>query len=207
MTPALAALASASADWSQEPSMISVAPSTTSVRISATQRAPRSCQIDFAIRFPVPLTCRTRLLSTRRVVMLRTCLRWRLLRSREGTLRRTGLLQGIPSSPLPFPFSSFGSMVRLVISVPGAQSSLDYGGRFFHLWLDLAPNVPLMPDEQCDGRKVRGRDRKSTRLNSSHVRISYAVFCLKKKKKIKKTYLLNKKKKLSKQRHKRKHQI
>src|SRR5438874_8531998 len=27
-----------------------------------------------------------------------------------------------------------------------------------------------------------GRDRKSTRLNSSHVEISYAVFCLKKKK-------------------------
>src|SRR5207249_10697305 len=31
------------------------------------------------------------------------------------------------------------------------------------------------------------RDRKSTRLNSSHVSISYAVFCLKKKKKNKKT--------------------
>src|SRR5436305_4507404 len=30
---------------------------------------------------------------------------------------------------------------------------------------------------------VRIQDRKSTRLNSSHVRISYAVFCLKKKKK------------------------
>src|SRR5436305_5589449 len=29
----------------------------------------------------------------------------------------------------------------------------------------------------------RERDRKSTRLNSSHVRISYAVFCLKKKNK------------------------
>src|SRR5690554_7081979 len=29
----------------------------------------------------------------------------------------------------------------------------------------------------------RNPDRKSTRLNSSHVRISYAVFCLKKKKK------------------------
>src|SRR5690349_23050766 len=28
-----------------------------------------------------------------------------------------------------------------------------------------------------------GQDRKSTRLNSSHVEISYAVFCLKKKKK------------------------
>src|SRR6266498_4529694 len=33
-------------------------------------------------------------------------------------------------------------------------------------------------------RRCRHRsDRKSTRLNSSHVRISYAVFCLKKKKK------------------------
>src|SRR3989442_8195552 len=31
--------------------------------------------------------------------------------------------------------------------------------------------------------RQRQRDRKSTRLNSSHVRISYAVFCLKKKKK------------------------
>src|SRR5690349_24026888 len=28
---------------------------------------------------------------------------------------------------------------------------------------------------------ARGQDRKSTRLNSSHVEISYAVFCLKKK--------------------------
>src|SRR5256885_9951356 len=30
--------------------------------------------------------------------------------------------------------------------------------------------------------RARGRDRKSTRLNSSHLVISYAVFCLKKKK-------------------------
>src|SRR5690554_7033512 len=41
------------------------------------------------------------------------------------------------------------------------------------------------------GRRVLGcrstRDRKSTRLNSSHVRISYAVFCLKKKKQKKNT--------------------
>src|SRR5690349_23393878 len=34
--------------------------------------------------------------------------------------------------------------------------------------------------------RVRLVDRKSTRLNSSHVEISYAVFCLKKKKKNKK---------------------
>src|SRR5947208_11688521 len=32
-------------------------------------------------------------------------------------------------------------------------------------------------------RRCRTRDRKSTRLNSSHQIISYAVFCLKKKKK------------------------
>src|SRR5436309_7750528 len=32
------------------------------------------------------------------------------------------------------------------------------------------------------GGRDRDRDRKSTRLNSSHVKISYAVFCLKKKK-------------------------
>src|SRR3712207_7294922 len=31
------------------------------------------------------------------------------------------------------------------------------------------------------GQEVPGRDRKSTRLNSSHANISYAVFCLKKK--------------------------
>src|SRR5438445_9726901 len=40
-----------------------------------------------------------------------------------------------------------------------------------------AHTVYLAPD---------GRDRKSTRLNSSHANISYAVFCLKKKKKKKK---------------------
>src|SRR5258708_27761127 len=36
----------------------------------------------------------------------------------------------------------------------------------------------------CQARR-RGLDRKSTRLNSSHQIISYAVFCLKKKKKTK----------------------
>src|SRR2546427_5073740 len=45
-----------------------------------------------------------------------------------------------------------------------------------------------VPGEQQPGEKGRGllirapRDRKSTRLNSSHSQISYAVFCLKKKK-------------------------
>src|SRR5215813_14372701 len=40
-----------------------------------------------------------------------------------------------------------------------------------------------LPQLEAQLQVVRGRrDRKSTRLNSSHVRISYAVFCLKKKK-------------------------
>src|SRR5690606_41381694 len=46
--------------------------------------------------------------------------------------------------------------------------------------------VPLGADGEPTGmpgdpRLRRDRDRKSTRLNSSHVKISYAVFCLKKK--------------------------
>src|SRR5438067_3300506 len=41
----------------------------------------------------------------------------------------------------------------------------------------------LRPPVQAERLYLRrGRDRKSTRLNSSHVSISYAVFCLKKKK-------------------------
>src|SRR5690554_7092409 len=48
----------------------------------------------------------------------------------------------------------------------------------------------VVPDNYEDLEFLPGvghkTDRKSTRLNSSHVRISYAVFCLKKKKKKKK---------------------
>src|SRR2546426_3608276 len=51
------------------------------------------------------------------------------------------------------------------------------------------PADPLGPDSPPRARggarlpELAGRDRKSTRLNSSHLVISYAVFCLKKKKK------------------------
>src|SRR5690349_22910824 len=53
-------------------------------------------------------------------------------------------------------------------SVPSMSKRMSVGGR--------------RPDELAFGANV-SRDRKSTRLNSSHVEISYAVFCLKKKKK------------------------
>src|SRR2546426_6640881 len=42
-----------------------------------------------------------------------------------------------------------------------------------------------LPFGQHGRQRQRQEDRKSTRLNSSHLVISYAVFCLKKKKKIK----------------------
>src|SRR3712207_8269227 len=56
---------------------------------------------------------------------------------------------------------------------------------------ELAPEVQadleLVAGAPADPRLVpalEARDRKSTRLNSSHANISYAVFCLKKKTKI-----------------------
>src|SRR3712207_6765679 len=45
---------------------------------------------------------------------------------------------------------------------------------------------PSVYAKDCASRQILdriGEDRKSTRLNSSHANISYAVFCLKKKKK------------------------
>src|SRR6266704_6162289 len=78
---------------------------------------------------------------------------------------------------------------------------------FFFLMIRRPPRSTLFPyttlfrSRRCvrpcrksahAGRPHR-RDRKSTRLNSSHVSISYAVFCLKKKKK-KKSNIVNTKK-------------
>src|SRR2546426_7665800 len=65
----------------------------------------------------------------------------------------------------------------------------------FSTGLDLVADVLLNPtfpesalererEVQLASIRVPERDRKSTRLNSSHLVISYAVFCLKKKKKI-----------------------
>src|SRR5438874_6809229 len=47
----------------------------------------------------------------------------------------------------------------------------------------LAQSVKEIEDERLFYLNFFTEDRKSTRLNSSHVEISYAVFCLKKKKK------------------------
>src|SRR5690349_22462534 len=48
---------------------------------------------------------------------------------------------------------------------------------------DQRPPVGERVVDRAEERIQAEEDRKSTRLNSSHVEISYAVFCLKKKKK------------------------
>src|SRR2546426_7709133 len=59
-----------------------------------------------------------------------------------------------------------------------------------HIALDSARRKCIVLDPGVDGQLLQivdsrsRRDRKSTRLNSSHLVISYAVFCLKKKKNI-----------------------
>src|SRR6201999_795873 len=56
-----------------------------------------------------------------------------------------------------------------------------------HDALPICPMLNILTvkiiDDQTSERRVSSqiKDRKSTRLNSSHVRISYAVFCLEKK--------------------------
>src|SRR5438067_9586057 len=96
----------------------------------------------------------------------------------------------ILSSPLlsaSFFFFSCSGPLRDLPSFPTRRSS-DLPDRRRELRLRLVPRARGLGtagvwvsrgDRADDG----GQDRKSTRLNSSHVSISYAVFCLKKKKK------------------------
>src|SRR3712207_8275597 len=70
---------------------------------------------------------------------------------------------------------SGGGAVRDRAGRPGRRGSARPGGRALDR---LGVHVPAPPHD------VRRSDRKSTRLNSSHANISYAVFCLKKKKEL-----------------------
>src|SRR5215510_15384398 len=81
-----------------------------------------------------------------------------------------------PTSTL-FPYTT---LFRSSAHAPGSRSP------------QAPPRTPPGGQRTCSG--AGAEDRKSTRLNSSHVAISYAVFCLKKKKKKKKNKKQNKKK-------------
>src|SRR5205814_8360637 len=83
------------------------------------------------------------------------------------------MLRRPPRSTL-FPYTTlFRSLSRP--RYPSDPSRRLHRVRRCHPWAPWNPSHPVQP-----ARRV---DRKSTRLNSSHLGISYAVFCLKKKKK------------------------
>src|SRR3712207_7372494 len=63
-----------------------------------------------------------------------------------------------------------------------AEGLAGHDARSFLLVLVLPPSVRETVRGPGGGVAGAGQDRKSTRLNSSHANISYAVFCLKKKK-------------------------
>src|SRR5699024_11236529 len=76
--------------------------------------------------------------------------------------------------PLRVSLFPYTTLFRSVFGVLGHDL-----GRCRFLWGGVADAVDAPPVRR-QGHE-RGQDRKSTRLNSSHVSISYAVFCLKKK--------------------------
>src|SRR3712207_8271261 len=91
-----------------------------------------------------------------------------------------------PRSTL-FPYTTLFRSLIAMGDVAAAERALD------HLWtVQQRPDGSFPQNARLDGQPVFGGlqmdevalDRKSTRLNSSHANISYAVFCLKKKKTI-----------------------
>src|SRR5437773_3431513 len=72
------------------------------------------------------------------------------------------------------PRSTLFPYTTLFRSTGGGESPC----REFDVW-----KFPVQPQAGACARYQPSLDRKSTRLNSSHITISYAVFCLKKKKK------------------------
>src|SRR5205814_8995890 len=85
------------------------------------------------------------------------------------------MLRRPPSSPL-FPYTTLSrSQLAEINALPGRAAAL---GAAAYLRLVSVRRRDLA----AIARRSAGRDRKSTRLNSSHLGISYAVFCLKKKK-------------------------
>src|SRR5256886_4743593 len=63
----------------------------------------------------------------------------------------------------------------------GKEATDMTAGKFFQLAWKYREHMERFVDWAAERRRFQ-RDRKSTRLNSSHSQISYAVFCLKKKK-------------------------
>src|SRR5690606_42131464 len=90
------------------------------------------------------------------------------------------MLRRPPRSTL-FPYTTLFRSLRVLPMYIG-QILLPSPALLPFYYDDIIPSTGLLSPPQTLA------DRKSTRLNSSHVKISYAVFCLKKKKKKTKTY-------------------
>src|SRR3712207_7493564 len=86
-----------------------------------------------------------------------------------------------PRSTL-FPYTTLFRSPHGPLSIPGGEGGRLARGPFVHPadLEDAEFSAPAHGDDQAE-IAVQRRDRKSTRLNSSHANISYAVFCLKKK--------------------------
>src|SRR5438034_5548656 len=82
-----------------------------------------------------------------------------------------------PSSTL-FPYTT---LFRSVLDVPGHIESKEHSLARVHRVNPIARNEVAFARREYDCLMPLRTDRKSTRLNSSHTVISYAVFCLKKK--------------------------
>src|SRR2546430_5062411 len=81
-----------------------------------------------------------------------------------------------PRSTL-FPYTTLFRSILAAVRVAGANLGSRRTARFVAL-LTVGAAIFCM----LAAKAAAARDRKSTRLNSSHSQISYAVFCLKKKK-------------------------
>src|SRR3712207_7953698 len=87
-----------------------------------------------------------------------------------------------PRSTL-FPYTTlFRSVLEDVGVHPGAHHLGGGAGSAVGHRVDQVEHLERVDQRQGNDDVVGGADRKSTRLNSSHANISYAVFCLKKKK-------------------------
>src|SRR3712207_6985575 len=82
--------------------------------------------------------------------------------------------------PYPTLFRSIGDVMTKTVVTAGRDATL---GAVAELMRDRNVGSVVICDEGRPHGLITDRDRKSTRLNSSHANISYAVFCLKKKKK------------------------
>src|SRR2546422_4837531 len=87
-----------------------------------------------------------------------------------------------PRSTL-FPYTTLFRSASIFVEAPKFTDQLCCLIHFqiANFWRALKPIVPCI-GELCPTLSPTNEDRKSTRLNSSHGYISYAVFCLKKKK-------------------------